>query len=546
MRVSIALHDLSYLTDPVETARHGAFYSVEGFLRWAANEPQIERLEVFLPPAVMTNFQAVRAAAERTLQSENRGKGRLSFYAIHHLPEVWADGAPRILRSLDPGYMAKDRYLRDRFAQGPTALSVDTHVIATYDSCAPLLPVLQAESVPYDSLTCLSDSARTAYQQTLRSMGCPEMPFRLDVIPRGINCEHFRPLTATEKAEARRKLGIPIEATVAIYHSRVGAHGKADLFPLIQSFKQVRGPNDWLVISGTGTSDSAYRTVQGWLEDARVVDRTILLGTCPRDEAAIRLGAADFFVLPCDNPSEGLGIAVLEAMACGIPVLVTEWDGMRQAVQDEVNGLLIPTYWIPGATRLAEFSPFIPHQQECLLVSQCVVPDHQAMTTQLHRLFADPKLRHTLGSNARNTALEYRSEVIGAKLVNLFNQQLEDATKETSEERQKRRQQADRLASPTNYQAILSNMATRSLLPTDRLELTALGRSVAEGSAQVPFFEEVVHLVGQDRLMSTLRNLSRGSQTLADLASESTVSPTDALVYTISILMKRCLICIVK
>jgi colanic acid/amylovoran biosynthesis glycosyltransferase len=86
-----------------------------------------------------------------------------------------------------------------------------------------------------------------------------------------------------------------------------------------------------------------------------------------------QLQQADVFLL--SSLSEGLSNAVLEAMACGLPVVTSDCGGMREAVTDGVEGLVAP------------------------------VRDPDAMATALIRLASDPELRRSWGQAARQRVL---------------------------------------------------------------------------------------------------------------------------------------------
>jgi colanic acid/amylovoran biosynthesis glycosyltransferase len=75
--------------------------------------------------------------------------------------------------------------------------------------------------------------------------------------------------------------------------------------------------------------------------DLGIEDCVKVLGALPPSRVRDRLQQADVFVL--SSLSEGISNAVLEAMACGLPIITTDCGGMREAVDDGVEGLVIPT-----------------------------------------------------------------------------------------------------------------------------------------------------------------------------------------------------------
>ena len=70
-----------------------------------------------------------------------------------------------------------------------------------------------------------------------------------------------------------------------------------------------------------------------------------LVGKLSPGQVLVRVQQADAFLLP--SLSEGISNAVLEAMACGVPVVTTECGGMREAVTDGVEGLMSCRFGIP-------------------------------------------------------------------------------------------------------------------------------------------------------------------------------------------------------
>jgi len=76
------------------------------------------------------------------------------------------------------------------------------------------------------------------------------------------------------------------------------------------------------------------------ISELKLDNRVRLMGTIPHEQIAGFLNLADVFVLP--SLSEGLGIAIIEAMACGIPVIGTNVDGIPDIIKDNDNGVLVP------------------------------------------------------------------------------------------------------------------------------------------------------------------------------------------------------------
>lgn len=76
------------------------------------------------------------------------------------------------------------------------------------------------------------------------------------------------------------------------------------------------------------------------IDDLNLGDRVTLLGRLPPDEVNLVLGGADVFLHT--SSVEGMSNAVLEAMATGLAVITTDAGGMREAVRDGVDGLVVP------------------------------------------------------------------------------------------------------------------------------------------------------------------------------------------------------------
>lgn len=123
-------------------------------------------------------------------------------------------------------------------------------------------------------------------------------------------------------------------------------------------------------ILGDGPKNERQR-IQFAIEDLGISDCVAIRGAVRHEQVLAVLQRSDCLVLP--SLTEGISNAVLEAMACGLPVVTTNCGGMREAVTDGVDGIVVKTR------------------------------DAAGMAAALERLASDSKLRRRLGEAARAT-----------------------------------------------------------------------------------------------------------------------------------------------
>ena len=98
-----------------------------------------------------------------------------------------------------------------------------------------------------------------------------------------------------------------------------------------------------LTLVGTGDSKQEY---QNQAISLGIRDRVRFVGYVPREEIGQYYNSADVFALPSYN--EGMSLAVLEAMAAGLPVVALDASGVREVVKDKKNGRLLFDDTVPA------------------------------------------------------------------------------------------------------------------------------------------------------------------------------------------------------
>ena len=160
---------------------------------------------------------------------------------------------------------------------------------------------------------------------------------KLVEMPNGVDAELFRP--GPDASGLRERLGIPDDAIAAAFVATLDrAHHFKRLDVAIDAVAELGDPHVHLVVAGGGELVDEFRA-RG--ERRGVAERVHFLGPVPHPELPDVLRACDLFVLTTEPP-ESFGIVLIEAMASGLPVIATDYPGVRAVVVEGETGLLAP------------------------------------------------------------------------------------------------------------------------------------------------------------------------------------------------------------
>jgi glycosyltransferase involved in cell wall biosynthesis len=203
---------------------------------------------------------------------------------------------------------------------------------------------------------------------------------RIVVTPNGVDGGRFRP-DARARAAERAANGARDGDLVAVFVGN--AWTRKGLHVAVEALAETANVVLWVV----GWGDP--RRLAALTERHRVGERVRFLGM--REDVERVLAGADAFVLP--SAYENHCLAVLEAAACGLPLVVTDVSGMAEHVGDDEAGFLV------------ERTP-------------------AAVAAALNELAADPGLRERLGREARGRALDFTWERSLASVLAAYDQLL--------------------------------------------------------------------------------------------------------------------------
>lgn len=168
-------------------------------------------------------------------------------------------------------------------------------------------------------------------ENTLHGYG---MRAPISVVPSGISLQqHFQRITAEERQEKRRSLGIAEDDQVLINLGRLG--GEKNLGELLELFAEARKQNDNLkfLIVGDGP---AREGLQEQAKELGIGEHVIFTGMVPPSEVQNYYQLGDVFVSA--STSETQGLTYIEAAANGLPLLCRQDDCLADVLQEGENG----------------------------------------------------------------------------------------------------------------------------------------------------------------------------------------------------------------
>lgn len=232
-----------------------------------------------------------------------------------------------------------------------------THTTATRSVLQAIYDMRSAPQMPWDALICTSRAVQMSLislmdlaerQLSTRFPGAilPGRPL-VPVIPLGVDCDAFQPDPAAGQT-LRDRLGIgPADIAVSCI-ARMTPEEKFDPFPLFLALEAAapalaaKGGRFHLILCGV-FRDTDWP--EAYAAGARALMPSVGYHHLDGGDAAERkatLSGSDIFVFPIDNLQETFGLAPVEAMAAGLPLIVSDWNGMRDTVSAEV-GIRVPT-----------------------------------------------------------------------------------------------------------------------------------------------------------------------------------------------------------
>ncbi len=295
-----------------------------------------------------------------------------------------------------------------------------THTICSAAIMDALGSLALAPVEPWDALVCTSQAAKRAVERVLETwadylaarLGGPLVRrFELPQIPLGVDCDRFEtPSDLAMREQVRSTLSIATDDIAILFVGRLSYHAKAHPLPMYVALEEV----------ARRTQKRLHLMQFGWFANPELKNHFVAAAKtlCPtvtthflddRNDWQIAIWhAADIFTSLSDNIQETFGLTPLEAMAAGLPLVVSDWDGYRDTVRHGIDGFRAPTLMPPGGCGdelVARYELGIDSYDRYIgNTSQSVAVDVGCCVRAFEQLIESESLRKSMGEAARQRA----------------------------------------------------------------------------------------------------------------------------------------------
>ena len=473
----------------------------QSFLKAIIRYSQFSELHLFLVPADIKPFKT-----DWQPYFDTYGSGKqIKVLSVNQLPESFSTHTYTVFHSGDP-YISDLVLLREHHAETLFPVVGRAHTLSDDTRLSRSRDLILAPVKSCDTVLCSSNSQMQVMKRLLSSASASlsnalaiALPYRgqLDRLAQGMEMDSPCQLT---KAEARQSLNQRPDQLIILCLGRLSASDKMDLHPLLLALNDVveeRGIVDFLLVVA-GTADAGDPYIQSLIKRAyelNLEEKVRFELSVDDEQKDLLLRSADIFVSVADNIQESFGLTPLEAMRESMPVVLSDWDGYKELIEDGVSGLLVPTSSV-DLDELTRSLSLINASQARFIKAQATAVDVDALAKVVAALLTDSDYRESLGKAGR---LRLAEQYDWTALIQQYHELVSRLQKE-----------AQSIPFRSGRPVGISLQSTFGHYPSDNVEktqylcLTDRGLRVLLQAEHGFFFSELQELLDQQQLYPVL------------------------------------------
>jgi 1,2-diacylglycerol 3-alpha-glucosyltransferase len=364
-RISGVTHSLATLTGALRAKGHHVVVVAPAFPGYTDYDPDVRRLPSLRIPQ-QPDFPLANLMAPATW----RGIARLDLDVVHaHAPFLVGRLAARLARRRRLPLVFTYHTLYDEYVHYVPWLSPSL-----------TRPVTRRYVTSFANRCDLVIAPSSAIATRVRSAGVRS---RIEILPTGIIDDAL--IRSLDPSWVRPAFGVSTDRPLLVTASRLGKEKSIDV--LLRMFAEVlvRRREAMLLIVGGGPEETALKSLAQRLG---IAESTLFAGQQPHQKALECVAAGDIFVFASQTETQGL--AVVEAMAAGRPVVAVAAGGVTDAIENGTSGELVPA-------------------------------SVEAMAERVLTLIDDPARRASLGARAREASRRFSRDAVAERLVAFYN-----------------------------------------------------------------------------------------------------------------------------
>ena len=297
-----------------------------------------------------------------------------------------------------------------------------THTTSSAGAMDAISALITSPVQTWDALICTSNAVKNNVTKLLQAqvdmlkerLGISKLVLpMLPVIPLGIHTQDFE-FTDQQRSLSRQKLQADSQTLIVLFMGRLSFHAKAHPLAMYQALQiaaqqvKAQGLKIKLLECGWHANEFIEKAYQDAAKLACPDVEVVTLDGRKAEDRETAWASADVFCSLSDNIQETFGIVPIEAMAAGIPVVVSDWDGYKDTVRHGVDGFRIPTLMPEAglATDLAQRHALDvdTYDMYCGHTSSLIAVDIQQAADAFTQLFQSSALRAKMGAAGKARA----------------------------------------------------------------------------------------------------------------------------------------------